>query len=200
MNENLSDEELRHRHFANPAASLTEEQRRDLYREFTTEMRSRRETDMKLITIHFAMIGVSMGLLFQTIEKSAIYRLLATAFTIAVVLGFWRHIQKRVEHDHKVYEALGARVVWILEAWETIAPALGPAESRQGFLLPAETRDFGKGHGYRTTLKVSAIASKAFFITAIGILISSFLTSDGQRIGMPKCPPGVSSAGSSLTK
>ena len=69
----------------------------DLYRELMMEMRWRRETEFKLLTVHIAVSTACFVLLVQTQGKELWLVILASCLSIAFITASWLAILAKVK-------------------------------------------------------------------------------------------------------
>lgn len=143
----------------------------DLYRELMAEMRWRRDTEFKLLTVHIAVSSAAVALVTQAQGKGAGLEILAPVTAVALVTTSWLAIRSKVISENKIYQYLGARVVRI---WEEAKLFTAAAEGVPPF-LEERSRRFGTGAGSKLTLRSLFLAWLATVLFASIVVLRTLL-------------------------
>jgi hypothetical protein len=146
-----------------------------IYSELMAEMRWRRETEFKLLTVQIAVIGGTGALVIQVVNSHPGHATLlgVVAFACSLVLITGVAALAKVNKDNRIYRQLGKRVVMLWLRWGLFDTKLPYREKLDA--APVETPfleesslAFGHGHGKGLTVVCIVIS------TTIALLFYSF--------------------------
>jgi hypothetical protein len=146
-----------------------------IYNELMAEMRWRRETEFKLLTVQIAVIGGTGALVIQVVNSHPSHATLlgVVAFACALVLITGGAALAKVNKDNRIYRQLGKRVVMLWLRWGLFdaklpyREKLGSAPVETSFL---EESSLAFGHGRGSHLTIACIVIS----TAIALLFYGF--------------------------
>ncbi len=141
-------------------------------RELMSELRWRRETEYKLLTVHIAVCSASFALMLQGYGKGRFIEFLSPIVALLLTGVSWSTVTDKIRRENDIYKYLGRRVVLIWEEYELFKP-WGTANTP---LLDAErSRKLGMGDGYKLTIKSVESASIVILIFSLLLLFKASL-------------------------
>ena len=147
MTFNLTDSEI----------SKLDEKSETLFRELHADMRTIRETELKMVPLFFQVSAftVAANILAATATVPKHYAVFVMVISLIFIFGFWIQLHLRINHDRETYYYLGQRARYIREQWGVAI-----------FYKPAERKKlYGAGPGYRKNQKL--VAWSALFVILI---------------------------------
>jgi len=138
-----------------------------MLQELMNDMRWRRDTEYKLLTVHVAIITASVILLFHTEEKSFLIEILAKVIALVLATLSCKLITAKIEKENETYQYLGKIVVRIWEDNKYFDPA-----DQKPPLLGEESRNYGKGGGFEYAKKLINYSTIGLFFVILILIVA----------------------------
>lgn len=144
----------------------------DIYRELMSELRWRRETEYKLLTVHIAVCSASFALMLQGYGKGQFIEFLSPIVALLLTGVSWSTVTDKIRRENEIYRYLGSRVVRIWEECDLFKPW---GTTNMPLLDAERSGKLGTGDGYKLTLKSVQSASIVILIFALLLLFKASL-------------------------
>lgn len=152
----------------NKIPSPPEDHLSDLYRELHAELRAIRDTELKLLPMFFTAMAFVLAAnvaLFGSTSASPSLVLWVSSISIMFVAAFAWGLIRRLEHDHRTYRVLGARITVIRRIWGLLPPGEDP--NRITF-FDKSAEKLGQGKGYRRNQWIVVFTAATVTLILIG--------------------------------
>jgi excisionase family DNA binding protein len=140
----------------------------DLYRELFAELRTLRDTELKMLPMFFTSMAFVLAAnvaLFGSASASPNLMLWVGSISILFVVMFAWGLIRRLGHDNRAYRELGARVTVIRRFWGVL-----PSEEEPNRItfFDRSAEKFGQGRGYRRNQWVVAFTAATIVLILVG--------------------------------